>query len=77
MAKVLYQYFKKEIDMHKVYVRIDPTTMEGLEILVAETGHIVQNKRQFDNTIYEDLEFDEFVEASSLEFNLYLSGIAK
>ena len=77
MAKVLYQYFKKELEQDKVLVRIDPSTMEGLELLVANSSHIIQNERQFDDTIYEDLDFDEFVEASPLEFNLYLSGITK
>ncbi|MCB0495894.1 MAG: hypothetical protein KDC79_07140 [Cyclobacteriaceae bacterium] len=77
MAKVIYQYFKKEIDQNKILVRIDPTTMEGLELLVADSGQIKKNNRQFDEEIYEDLKEDEFVEASPMEFNLYLSGITK
>ena len=73
----IYKYYKKEIDSNKVIVRINPSTMEGLELLVSETGEIVKNLREFDATIYEDLDFDEFIESSPLEFNLYLSGVTK
>lgn len=77
MAKIFYQYFKKDIDQNKILVRINPATFEGLEILVAESGKVAQNTRQFDSTIYDDLEFDAFEEANALEFNLYLAGINK
>ncbi len=73
----LYQYFKKEIEPNKILVRINPSTMEGLELLISENGAITQSNRAFDSTIYEDLEFDKFEESSSMEFNLYLSGAAK
>jgi hypothetical protein len=74
---VIYQYYKKEIDSNKILVRINPSNWEGLELLISETGEIVRNKRSFDSSIYEDLEFDEFKESNALEFNLYLSGITK
>ena len=74
---VLYQYFKKEIDSNKILVRINPSTHEGVELLVSETGEISKNIRAFDSEIYADLEFDKFTEGSALEFNLYLSGITK
>ena len=45
--------------------------------MVADSGQIKKNNRQFDEEIYEDLKEDEFVEASPMEFNLYLSGITK
>ena len=77
MAQVIFQYFKKEIDSDKILVRINPTSMEGLELLVASTGEIVQHTRQFDEFIYEDLTYDEFVKSSPIEFNLYLSAINK
>lgn len=73
----IYQYYKKEIDSNKVLVRINPSTMEGLELLVSDTGEVVKNLREFDSTIYEDLDFDEFLESSPIEFNLYLVGVAK
>ncbi len=74
---VLYQYFKKEIDSNKILVRINPSTLEGIELLVSETGEVSENNRKFDSEIYNDLEFDKFTESSPLEFNLYLSGITK
>ena len=73
----LYQYFKKEFDSNKILVRINPSSLEGLELLISSSGEITQNKREFDSTIYEDLDFDEFIECSPLEFNLYLSGATK
>lgn len=74
---VLHQYFKKEIDSNKILVRINPSTLEGIELLVSNSGAITQNNRKFDSTIYEDLDFDKFQESSPIEFNLYLSEISK
>jgi hypothetical protein len=74
---VLFEYFKKKIDSNKILVRINPSTLEGLELLISETGKISKNIRTFDSTIYDDLNFDEFEKSSPLEFNLYLSGIGK
>jgi len=51
--------------------------MAGLELLVSESGSVTQTEREFDSTIYEDLDFDEFAKSSPLEFNLYLSGMTK
>ncbi len=76
MAPPLYQYFKKQIDSDKILVRINPDTMEGLELLVSSSGHIVQNTRNFDSTIYDDLAFDEFEKGNPIEFNLLLQGVA-
>ncbi len=73
----LYQYYKKEIDSNKILVRINPTTMEGLELLVSSSGQIEQNNRNFDSSIYNDLDFDGFASANPMEFNLYLSGAEK
>jgi len=73
----LYKYYKKEIDSHKILVRVNPLTLEGIELLVSETGEISKSLRKFDADIYEDLEFDEFSESSPLEFNLYLNGVVK
>ncbi len=74
---VLFQYFKKEIDSNKILVRINPSTLEGLELLVSETGDVSKNSRKFDSTIYDDLDFDEFVESSPIEFNLYLATLVR
>ena len=75
MATQIYQYFKKEIEEGKILVRIDPETFEGLELLISKEGNILKTTREFDETIYEDLDHDEFAEGSAMEFNLYLKGI--
>lgn len=75
MAKVIYEYFKKEMDEGKILVRIDPETFDGLELIVSNEGNILKTTRQFDETIYEDLEEDEFKTGQAMEFNLYLKGV--
>lgn len=75
MANLIYQYYKKEIEDGKILVRISPDSFEGLELLVSNEGHILKTERVFDETIYADLEHDEFVEGKAMEFNLYLKGI--
>ena len=77
MASVIYQYFKKELEEGKILVRINPETFEGLELLVSDEDHVLKTERAFDETIYEDLEHDEFSDGSAMEFNLYLKGISK
>ena len=77
MADTIKQYFKKSLDEMTILVQIDPESMEGLELIVLPDGQIQKTERQFDETIYEDLEFDEFEEGKPLEFNLYLKGFAK
>ena len=75
MANQIYEYFKKEIEDDKILVRINPVTFEGLELLISKEGQVLKTNREFDETIYDDLEHDEFTTGNSLEFNLYLKGI--
>lgn len=58
-------------------VRINPETLEGLELLVSSSGETSITPRDFDSSIYEDLDFDEFTSSSPLEFNLYLAQTTK
>ena len=76
MAQIFYEYFKKELKEATVLVRINPENFAGLELIVLANGQIKKTKRSFDETIYEDLEFDAFIKSSPLEFNLYLNGIS-
>jgi hypothetical protein len=50
------------------------------ENILLETTHpdkkLEKTKMQFDEDIKEDLEVDEFKSITSLEFNLYLKGLA-
>ncbi|HHL53428.1 MAG TPA: hypothetical protein ENJ39_08630 [Flammeovirgaceae bacterium] len=75
MAQIIYRYFKKELPEGLILVRINPVNLEGLELLVSKEGALQQTARQFDQDIYDDLEYDEFAKGSALEFNLYLKGI--
>lgn len=77
MADKIHQYYKKEVDEATILVRIDPQTFEGLELIILKSGEVQQTERAFDETIYEDLEFDEFTAGNPLEFNLYLKGLSK
>lgn len=72
---MVHEYFKKEIDGAKILVQINPKTFEGLELIVHPDNHIEKTPREFDEEIYEDLEADEFIRSSPIEFNLYLKGI--
>lgn len=75
MAQIIYQYFKKEIEDGTILVRINPESFEGLELLIDKEQRILQTKRKFDSTIYDDLNFDEFIKGSPLEFNLFLQKV--
>ena len=72
MAEILYEYFKKELEEGKVLVRINPESFAGLELIVHTDGQLKETKRKFDETIYDELKFDEFEKSSPLEFNLHL-----
>lgn len=72
---VVHQYFKKELEEGIIIIQVDPTSLKGVELLVSKNGAMQKNKRDFDEDIYEDLAADNFMEASPLEFNLYLKGL--
>jgi hypothetical protein len=76
MAQAIFKYFKKELDEAKILVRINPITFEGLELIVLKSNQIKKTSRMFDETIYDDLQFDDFIKGNPLEFNLHLQGIA-
>ena len=72
MAQTIFEYFKKELDEATILVRIDPNTFEGLELIILKNNQIKKTVRIFDETIYDDLEVDEFLKGNPLEFNLHL-----
>ena len=77
MSQTIYEYFKKELDEATILVRINPNTFEGLELIVLKNNQIKKTARMFDETIYEELEFDEFLKGNPLEFNLHLQGMSQ
>jgi hypothetical protein len=74
MKQTIYEYFKKELDEATILVRIDPNTFSGLELIVLKNNQVKKTVRTFDETIYEDLKFDDFVSGNPLEFNLHLQN---
>ena len=76
MSQTIFEYFKKELDEATILVRVDPNTFEGLELIVLKNNQIKKTAREFDETIYDELEFDEFVDGNALEFNWHLQGIS-
>lgn len=79
MAKsnnIVHQYFKKDFEGFRILVKVNPLTFKGVEITVEAGGETSLRELDFDEEIFEDLAADGFTEASPLEFNLYLSGLA-
>jgi hypothetical protein len=74
-SNIVHQYFKKEEEDLKILVKVNPITFFGTEITVTPEGTELQ-ELEFDEEIFEDLKADGFAEASPLEFNLYVAGLA-
>ncbi len=80
MAKsnnIVHQYFKKQFEGYKVLVKVNPIQFKGTEITLPANGAPKLRDLDFDEDILEDLKTDGFEECNPLEFNLYLSGLAK
>ncbi len=75
-SNIVHQYFKKEIEGAKIIVRVNPIRLKGTELTISAAGQVERRELEFDEAIFEDLKVDGFEEASPLEFNLYLSGLA-
>ncbi|HEX5169538.1 MAG TPA: hypothetical protein VFW11_10210 [Cyclobacteriaceae bacterium] len=75
-SNIVHQYFKRDFDGFKVLVKINPLGLTGVEITRFDDGKIKMRDLEVDEDIFEDLKSDGFDEASPLEFNLYLSGLA-
>jgi hypothetical protein len=75
-SNIVHQYFKKEVGSAKILVKVNPLTFLGTEISVGADESVEIREMEFDSEIFEDLNADDFKEASSIEFNLYFSGLA-
>ena len=75
-SNIVHQYFKKELNGTMVLVKVNPIQLKGIELTVKAGGIVESRSLEFDEAILDDLSKDGFVEASPLEFNLYLSGLA-
>lgn len=80
MAKsqnIVHQYFKKRFNDFQLLVKVDPIRFKGTELTIPDKGELIVRELDFDEEIIEDLKTDGFEECSPLEFNLYLSGLAR
>jgi len=74
-SNIVHLYFKREIEGSKIYIKLDPVHLSGLELTINADGVRETRELQFDEAIYEDLKIDSFVAVSGMEFNIYLSGL--
>jgi hypothetical protein len=76
-SNIVHQYFRKKFAETTILVKVNPIGFKGTEITIFPEGNIETRELTFDEEILEDLKADGFDEASALEFNLYLAGLAQ
>jgi hypothetical protein len=75
-SNIVHQYFKKQLEDITVLVKINPLNFLVTEITLYKGRDPELREVEADADIFDDLSADGFTEASPLEFNLYLSGLA-
>jgi hypothetical protein len=75
-TNIVHLYFKGRFEDSEILVRVNPLQWKGTELTRTAEGQLLIRELDFDEHIIDDLKHDGFVEASPLEFNLYLSGLA-
>ncbi|MEM1406327.1 MAG: hypothetical protein AAGG59_06095 [Bacteroidota bacterium] len=73
---MVHEYFKKDFEDFKILIQLNPVNFSILELTVDVNNSISKRKIQADEDIYEDLNEDEFIKSSALEFNLHLKGVS-
>jgi hypothetical protein len=76
-SNIVHQYFKKDFPDFTLLVKVNPIQLKATEITVLKDKDPELRDIDVDAKIFDDLQADGFVEASPLEFNLYLSGLIK
>ena len=76
-SNIVHQYFKKELPDFTLLVKVNPLQLKATEITVYRDQDPEMREVEIDDEIFDDLKADGFVEASPLEFNLYLSGLIR
>ena len=76
-SNIVHQYFRKELGGSILLVKVNPLQWKVTEITVYKDQDPDLRELEADDGIFEDLKADGFIEASPLEFNLYLSGLIK
>ena len=75
-SNIVHQYFKKQLEDITVLVKVNPLNFLVTEITLYKGRDPEVREIEADADIIEDLSSEGFTEASPLEFNLYLSGLA-
>lgn len=73
---IVHQYFKRDFDDFTIYVKVNPYSYQGTELTIFKNGSKESRDMTFDEQIFEDLAADDFKEVTSLEYQLYASGLA-
>lgn len=76
-SNIVHQYFRKELTDCMILVKVNPLQFKAIEITVYKDQEPEMRELETDESIFDDLRVDGFIEASPLEFNLYLSGLMK
>jgi hypothetical protein len=76
-SNIVHQYFKKDCTDFILMVKVNPIQLKATEITVYKDQDPELREIEIDAEIFEDLKKDGFIEASPIEFNLYLSGLIK
>jgi hypothetical protein len=74
-SNIVHQYFRKEFEGYTILVKLNPIQLKATEITISKGEQPEFRDIEVDEDIMEDLKADGFMEASPLEFNLYLSGL--
>jgi hypothetical protein len=76
-SNIVHQYFRKELGDSILLVKVNPLQWKVTEITIGKDQDPELRELEADADIFEDLKSDGFIEASPLEFNLYLSGLIR
>lgn len=76
-SNIVHQYFKKVLPECTLLVKVNPLQLKAMEITVYRDQEPELRELEVDEGIFNDLKIDGFTEASPIEYNLYLSGLAK
>ena len=76
-SNIVHQYFKKAVGDSVLLVKVNPVRLKATEITLFRNQDPELREIEVDTEIFEDLKADGFTEASPMEFNLYLTGLAK
>lgn len=76
-SNIVHQYFRKDVEGATLLVKLNPIQWRVTEITVYKDQDPELRELEADADIFDDLKSDGFIEASPLEFNLYLSGLIK